>query len=407
MVEAASQLFRKAAFVKIHPALGVQGLVCVLVAAALTNLYLPQPVLPVLAAEFGVNETTASLSISMAILGITLANLPFGTLGDRYPIQPLILTGGSVVIICALVCAITTNLTVLVATRFVQGLFFPALTTCLAAYLARNLPPERLNVGMGAYVSATVVGGLGGRLLGGWIHPPLHWRYAFVSAAVLLLAALLAAVLGLPKDKGPPRRQADDLGFGALLFRRELLRLYGVAFSAFWVFSATFNYLPFYLAQPPFQASTELITLLYLTYLLGALMGPIAGRVSNRIGNGATMAWGAGMFGLALASTLLASLGMMAVSLAGVCAGFFAIHAAAAGALNRKLSGSRGRANSLYVLFYYAGGYCGITVSGYVYRYAGWPAVVALGLAILLLPLATGLLEGRATAGSAPFNGHA
>jgi YNFM family putative membrane transporter len=32
----------------------------------------------------------------------------------------------------------------------------------------------RLNVAMGAYVSATVVGGLGGRLLGGYLHPPLH-----------------------------------------------------------------------------------------------------------------------------------------------------------------------------------------------------------------------------------------
>lgn len=134
-------------------------------------------------------------------------------------------------------------------------------------------------------------------------------------------------------------------------------------------------------------------------------MGPISGRVSNRIGNGATMAWGAVLFGLALASTLITSLGMMAVSLAGVCAGFFAIHAAAAGALNRNLSGSRGRANSLYVLFYYAGGYCGITVSGYVYRYAGWSAVVALGLAVLLLPLATGLAEGRSSAGHTPV-GH-
>jgi YNFM family putative membrane transporter len=384
--------------VKTQHAPGMQALVCALVAASLTNFYLTQPVLPVLAAEFGVNETTASLSISMVILGITLSNLPFGALGDRYPIRPLILIGGSVVILCALVCAVTTDFTVLVATRFLQGLFFPALTTCLAAYLARSLPAERLNVGMGSYVSATVVGGLGGRLLGGWIHPPLHWRYAFVSAAVLLLLALLAALLWLPKDQGAPRRQAADLGFGALLSRWELVRLYGVAFGAFWVFSATFNYLPFYLAQPPFSASTELITLLYLTYLLGAVMGPIAGRVSNRIGNGTTMAWGSVMFGLALSSTLLGSLGTMVVSLAGVCAAFFAIHAAAAGALNRKLSASRGRVNSLYVLFYYAGGYCGITVSGYAYRYAGWPAVVALGLVVLVLPLGTGLAEGRATA---------
>jgi YNFM family putative membrane transporter len=74
--------------------LGVQALVCALVAAAVTNLYLTQPVLPVLAAEFGVHETIALRSISLVILGIALSNLPFGTLGDRYPIRPLILVGG-------------------------------------------------------------------------------------------------------------------------------------------------------------------------------------------------------------------------------------------------------------------------------------------------------------------------
>jgi hypothetical protein len=38
--------------------LGVQGLVCALVAAAVTNLYLTQPVLHVLAAEFGAAART-------------------------------------------------------------------------------------------------------------------------------------------------------------------------------------------------------------------------------------------------------------------------------------------------------------------------------------------------------------
>lgn len=389
-----------------HRVLGVQGLVCALVAAAVTNLYLTQPVLPVLAAEFGGQETTASLSVSMVILGITLATLPFGRLGDRYPMRPLLLVGGTVVIAGALVCAVTTSLTVLVATRFLQGLFLPALTTCLAAYLAKNLPAERLNVGMGSYVSATVVGGLGGRLLGGWLHPPLHWRYAFVSAAIVLLLALLAAVLRLPEDQETSDCQVDDLGFVALLSRWELVRLYAVAFGAFWVFSATFNYLPFYLSHSPLQTSTELITLLYLTYLLGAVMGPVAGRVANRIGHGATMALGAVVFGLALASTLIASLGIMVASLAGMCAGFFGIHAAAAGALNRTLSTSRGRANALYVLFYYAGGYCGITASGYAYLYAGWPAVVTLGLVVLGLPLGIGCIEGRAMAERPPCKGH-
>jgi YNFM family putative membrane transporter len=74
----------------------------------------------------------------------------------------------------------------------------------------------------------------------GWIHPPLHWRYAFVSAAIMLLLALLVAVLRLPKDQETAAGEVDDLGFVALLSRWELVRLYAVAFGAFWVFSATF-----------------------------------------------------------------------------------------------------------------------------------------------------------------------
>ena len=176
-----------------------QALVFGLVAAALTTVYITQPVLPILQQEFKVSPSQASYTVSAVILGIALANLPSGMLADRFPVQRLILVGGAVVAACGFFCAATSSLALLVGARFVQGLFVPALTTCLAAYLSTNLPLERLNVAMGSYVSATVAGGLGGRLLGGWIHPPLHWRYAFVTASLLVVAATLAAVRWLPE----------------------------------------------------------------------------------------------------------------------------------------------------------------------------------------------------------------
>ena len=190
----------------------LQALVFSLVAAAISNVYITQPVLPVLQAEFGVSPSQASYTVSAVILGIALANLPFGWLSDRFPVRRLILVGGAVVAAAGLCCAATNSLALLVAARFVQGLFVPALTTCLAAYLSANLPLERLNVVMGSYVSATVAGGLGGRLLGGWIHPPLHWRYAFVTAAVLLIGATLLAAWRLPEGKGPEGSEAGGRG---------------------------------------------------------------------------------------------------------------------------------------------------------------------------------------------------
>lgn len=375
--------------------IGLQALIFSLVAATFSSIYITQPVLPVLRAEFFVSASTASLTISAVILGIAMANLPFGMLVDRYPIRPIILVGGAVIAACGLFCAVTTNLALLIGARFVQGLFVPSLTTCLVVHLVRSLPSDRLNVVTGSYVSATVVGGLGGRLLGGWIHPPLHWRYAFVTASALLLAATLAAARWLPKGEARRETGQETARFTALLRRPDLLRMFFVAFGAFFVFSSVFNYLPFYLAGPPFLASTQVITLTYLSYLVGAFTGPVAGNLSNRIGNGATMVLGSATLAISIAATFIPLLPVIAVSLAGVCAGFFAVHSAAAGSLNLRLSSGRGRANSLYVLFYYIGGSIGITASGYAYQFAGWRGVAGLGILMLALPFATGLAEMR------------
>jgi YNFM family putative membrane transporter len=371
----------------------LQVLVFALVAAAFTTIYITQPVLPVLQTEFWIDEFCASLTISAVILGIALANLPFGIIADRYPIRPIILTGGAVVCTCGLLSAATHTLWLLIAARFVQGLFIPSLTTCLVAYLSRSLPINRLNVVMGSYVSATVAGGLGGRLLGGWIHPPLHWRYAFVSASVILAIATLAAIRWLPDSSNKGEGAGVPTGFKDLLLKKHLLPVYLVAFGAFFVFSSIFNYLPFYLSGPAFEADTKIITFMYFSYVVGIIIGPVAGNLSNRIGNGGTMTLGTLIFVLSIALTFVQIIGVMVLSLVGVCAGFFAIHAAAAGALNRKLTTSRGRANSLYVLFYYLGGSIGITCSGYAWKLSGWGGVAFLCLGVLLIPLSIGIME--------------
>lgn len=68
---------------------------------------------------------------------------------------------------------------------------------------------------------------------------------------------------------------------------------------------------------------------------------------------------------------------------------------AAGGALNRKLASGQGRANALYVLFYYLGGWLGITASGIAYKQSGWNAVVYVCLFLLLIPIIAGIGERR------------
>ncbi len=373
----------------------LQVIVFALVSASFTNIYVTQPVLPVLQKEFAADMVVVSFSVSAVILGIAISNLPFGFLADRWPIHPIILTGGILVAVGGLVCALTRDLWVFIGARFLQGIFIPPLTTCLAAYLAKTLPAARLNIVMGSYVSATVLGGLCGRLLGGWIHPPLHWRYAFVSASVLTLLATVTAVRGLPRRPAEAGRRQDSMGFWELIRRWDLLRIYLCAMGGFAIFSSVFNYLPFRLAAEPFGFSTEMTTLLYLVYIVGIFIGPTAGRVSNRFGSGNTLLGGSIVLGGALTLIWLPSISAVIAGLLCTCAGFFTIHAAAVGSLNRKLSSGQGRANALYVLFYYVGGWLGITGSGFAYKQGGWSALICVTLLLLIVPLSAGMGERK------------
>lgn len=373
----------------------LQTLVFALVSASFTTIWLVQPVLPVLQTEFGISIAQASHTVSSVILGVAFSTLIFGRLADMYPVRPFILYGGLCVAGAGLACGMVRDIHLMIFFRLIQGLFIPALTTCLATYLARNLPVERLNIVMGSYVSATVVGGLGGRLIGGWLYPQEHWRHAFFTVALLVLFTSLAAVLILPKEQKPSEKSQNGPGFLGILRQPPLLRTLLVGFGALFVFAAMFNYLPFYLTAPPFSANTRTITMLYLTYLVGVVIAPISGKFSSRFGNGLTMMLGALTLAAALLISHLPSLSAVAASLCLACAGFFAIHASAVGSLNSQLSASRGRANSLYILFYYLGGSVGITVSGQAFKHFGWSGVTTTGLGMLVLLFLAGTRERK------------
>ncbi len=373
----------------------LQFIVFALVSASFTNIYITQPVLPVLENEFSADMVLVSFSVSAVILGIAISNLPFGFLADSLPIHPIIFIGGVLVAVSGLVCAATDDIWILIGARFIQGIFIPSLTTCLAAYLAKTLPAARLNVVMGSYVSATVIGGLGGRLLGGWVHPPLHWRYAFVSASVLTLIATFTAVRGLPRTSGETGQNRNSTGFLELMKNWDILRMYFCAMGSFAIFSSVFNYLPYRLTSQPFGFSTGMTTLLYLVYIVGIFIGPIAGRISNRFGSGNTLLAGTGILGGALILIMSPSIIAVILGLIGTCAGFFTIHSAAVGSLNSKLLSGQGRANSLYVLFYYIGGWLGITGSGFVYKQGGWSILISILMLVLIIPLSAGIGERK------------
>jgi MFS transporter, YNFM family, putative membrane transport protein len=310
-------------------------------------------------------------------------------------VRVLVLVGGSAIALAGLACAATDALWLLLAARFAQGACIPALTTCLAAYLAKTLSPSRLHVVMGGYVAATVLGGMLGRLLGGLVEPLAGWRIAFVVASALVLLATLTATRHLPDIGHTIAGAHREVRYRDLLRRTDLLPVLFCGAAGQAVFSPVFNTLPYRFTEPALGWSATGATLAYLAYLVGIYSGPAAGRLSNRLGSGNTLIAGALLLAASLLLLLVPNAWSSLAALVGVCAGFFAVHAAAVGALNSKLVAGQGRANALYVLFYYIGAGAGVTWSAWVYQAAGWHAVMGVALAITVVPLLVGMAERR------------
>jgi YNFM family putative membrane transporter len=48
-------------------------------------------------------------------------------------------------------------------------------------------------------------------------------------------------------------------------------------------------------------------------------------------------------------------------------------------------------------MFYYMGGWLGITGSGFVYKQGGWSALIYISILLLIIPLSVGIGERKRT----------
>lgn len=346
-------------------------------------LYTPQPLLPVLAAEFGVGEARASLLISIAMLPLAIAPIAYGFLLQRVSARHLLLVSIWVLALCQATFAFVNRFELLLLLRLVEGLAIPAMLTGLMTYLGANAGEGRIARVMAVYVASTVVGGFLGRALSGLISANFGWRWSFLAFA---LATLLGALL-LSRIKADPPVKFARLRLSAVmevLRKPAFLRLYGVVFCAFGAFASLLNFLPFRLVELRSGLSEGGIGFMYMGYLMGVLMAVSSLRVAARLG-GVKRAMLLGMT-LLLCALLFFAAGhvwIMFIGMFVLCAGMFMVHSLAPGVLNQRSTEQRGVVNGLYIAFYYAGGTTGSFLPGFIYHGLGWHAFLAT-LALVL-----------------------
>jgi MFS family permease len=180
---------------------------------------------------------------------------------------------------------------------------------------------------------------------------------------------------------------------------RELLMTYAVGFCVLFTLVAMFTYVTFQLAAPPFGLSSAALGSLFVVYLIGAIITPLAGRWIDVYGHRPALTAAMAMSAFGSSLTLTHNLAVVILGLALCCSGAFIAQATATSHVGAAAHHDRGVAVGLYVTFYYIGGSVGGAVPAWFWNKGGWPACVALVIAVQLTTMAIGWLFWRDLAG--------
>ena len=197
------------------------------------------PLLKTIAADFGTPLTKASLAVSAYALPYGLCQLAYGPLGDRIgkvrvmAIAFFLFTVGTAA--CAFVPAGAAGLHLLIALRFLTGVFAAAIIPLSIAYIGDKFPPEKRQATLGQFMSALMMGTVFSGPMGGAFGEYLGWRNIFLllgGISTVVLIAYIQAARAEPVPVKDPSKPAMPVlkGYGMVLANPNALVVYPAIF---------------------------------------------------------------------------------------------------------------------------------------------------------------------------------
>ncbi len=355
---------------------------------AFVNLYSVQALLPALAQEFGVGAGDISWLMTAGTGAIALTAPFTGALADVVGRKRLITAAMFAVVVPTLLMTLVTSVPAFVFWRFVQGLLLPPIFTVAVAYIGDEWPPADVPRVAGLYISGTSIGGFCGRFIPGVLTDLIGWRLAFGVVALLTLFAAIVVTATLTRERHFVRSGGFLSSLAQMLHHLrdpQLVATYAIGFGVLFNFIATFTYVSFHLAAPPYLFSPTLLGALFLTYLASSPIVPWVGRAIALFGRrpfvlGVIALWIVGVL-LLLADPV--SVIMAGLTLCAVCG--MICQAVSTGYVTMTAKEGRSSAVGLYATAYYVGGSAGAFLTGLAWTLAGWDACIATIVAMQVI----------------------
>ncbi len=350
--------------------------------ATFALVYSTQPLLPLLADEFGVSAASASLTVSATTAGLALMLIPGSVLADRIGRQPVMKWALAIAALLALATAFAPDFPSLLVLRALLGALIAGLPAAAMAYIGEEIATSAQARAMGLYIAGNALGGMSGRFIAALLTDLGSWRSAL---AVIGLFGLIAALVFWhrlpdsrhfqPRAATPARILRDTL---AIYRDPGLPWLFLVAFLAMGAFVGLYNFLGFRLLDAPYRLGQSAIGAIFLLYLIGTWASALSGRLADRHGRQKVMWRMVAVMGAGLALTLGQPLWLIIAGVGVFTFGFFAAHALASGWVGRRAGERRALASALYLSSYYLGASVIGSLAGAAWAAGQWPGLATL-----------------------------
>ena len=255
-------------------------MMAVLAGFTVANLYYNQALLELICQGIGITQAEANLITVITQVGYALGLLFIVPLADMVPVRRITALAMSVAAASALLIAYANNVWLIWGASLTLGLcsIMPQLYIPMATLYSR---PENKSRNMGYVASGLLTGILSARVISGYVGEWLGWRAMFIIVAVFMLIGLVVTLMMMPQMRplfhGTYRQLMRSVG--SIFVSHPRIRLYSLRPAlGFGSVLSVWSCLAFHLAEPPFLAGSDMVGILGLCGVVGAVAASGVGK---------------------------------------------------------------------------------------------------------------------------------